>query len=322
MKFIIPIQNLIIENIYILDEIILIPHKFFDELEDYLNNCSLDKGCLDKIIEVLEICKYEYIKNYSNYVVALLNYPFSNKQFESNIPTEEFIFLEELCYKVDRALDYFRLSYCHFNKLELLPGIPGIVENFRKGVVVDVENNRCRELLGNVYNIYVNPGIGLYVDSMDGLTQSIDYKLLFCGRTDEVYNRCRMAISRVNQALYFNNVNASFVYLMSTLDMLASENYLGFQKVKTCIISFVATNKKDYYEKCEELKKISKDIRTEIVHNGKSLYDLYSSNKEINTMLNYLTWIILLYCEKVIELGIEDFASLDIEREKRLINFS
>lgn len=316
MKFIIPIQNLVIDSIIELDNIIILPAHFEIE-DDLIEDDFLSPDKRDSILNTLNLCAKEYVQFYSSYVVALFEYPFSSDKFSQNIPIEEFAFLEKICYKVDRALDYLRLTQCYFGNREILPGIPGIIGNFRRGIVIDVENKLSRELLGHVYNIYTNPGIGLYVDFINN--NDSFYKIMSdINRTDVVYNTCRGALARVNEAMYFNNINTSFVYLMSTLEMLASHEYIQFKKVKTYILAFVATNKTDYYQKSERLKNISKTIREQVVHNGKNLYDLFDDHNEASKLLNFLTELIVLYCEQVITLNIKDFDTLVIERNRRI----
>lgn len=50
--------------------------------------------------------------------------------------------------------------------------------------------------------------------------------------------------------------------------------------IKGKIISYVATDKKHYHSLSEKFKYYSKDLRTEIVHNGKRIEDLLTA-KEI-----------------------------------------
>lgn len=73
---------------------------------------------------------------------------------------------------------------------------------------------------------------------------------------------------------------------------------------------------------CEKLRDISENIRTEIVHNGNNLYDLYASSLQVKNLLWYLTGVIVNYCESVINTGITNFADLEKEREERIQLFS
>lgn len=149
MKFIILIQNLVIDYVIELDNIILLPSHFNYIEEELIEMSSVER---DYYLHILDLCHEEYERCYCNYVVALFDYPFSADKFNRNTPVEEFMFLEKICYKVDRALDYIRLTQCYFGNKEILPGIPGIIKNYRRGIVIDIENKQSRELLGHVYN--------------------------------------------------------------------------------------------------------------------------------------------------------------------------
>lgn len=323
MKFIIPIQNLVIDNIFKLGGVILVPPRFFHDDSIEFEDCMFNETDKNDISSIFDICQKDYLKQCSNYTVAMLECPFTLSEFNRNIPVEEFIFLEKVCYKVERALDYLRLLYCQIGHMESLPGIPGIIGGYRTGIVIDTNNKQSRSLLGNIYNIYVTPGIGLYADNIEAEeVNSPFYNIIFSERTDVVYNTCRVALARINEAMYMNNINTSFTYLMSTLEMLASDEYIQFKKVKTSIVSFIANDKLDYHMKCEKLRNMSENIRTEIVHNGKNLYDLFNSETEVNKLLHYLTYIILEYCESVINTGIVDFNTLLLEKERRIDCFN
>ena len=97
---------------------------------------------------------------------------------------------------------------------------------------------------------------------------------------------------------------------------------MQFKKVKTNIVAFIATSKSDYHNKCDKLRGISEDIRTEIIHNGKNLYDIMDYNSEINKLLGFLVDTIVTYCENVVKLEIYDENELIKERDRRILQFT
>lgn len=319
MKFIIPIQSLVLLDVVTLGDVILIPGDFLNTDRKMFEFES--HPLYGEVTSILRICHDEYFRYYSKLTVAILDYEYSQENFHNCVPDEEFTFLEKICYEVDRALDYLRISYCHFTTKEILPGIPGIVDTFRKGIVVDTETELSREILGRVYQIYTKPGIGLDIDFIQ-YDDELYKQVFFSTRKDEVYLNCRYALTRVNEALYMNNDNISFIYLMSTLEMLADSEFIQFKKVKTYILAFTSRSKNEYQTKSQQFIDISKNIRTEVVHNGKSLFDLLGSNKEICDLLNFLMFIIIDYCEQVLRTNITAFENLTIERDLRISNFS
>ena len=157
--------------------------------------------------------------------------------------------------------------------------------------------------------------IGLQIDYIDGGL----YEYFFLSnRDDEIYTVCRNAFTRLSEAMYMNSANTSFVYLMSTIEMLADKEYIKFTKAKTNILAFIATSKKEYLEKLEWFKEVSKVIRTEVVHNGKSIYEILHGEQEVERLLNRLMSIIVVYCGNVLETEITSFDELTIERAKRI----
>lgn len=310
MKCIVPIQNLKIEEIIELDDIILVPAHVYSYKENYRDFYEEEAPLVSKVFGILNNCALEYQSQFSGFVTAIIDYPVAQEQFENTVPLNDFYLLERICNKVDRHLDKVRLKKCYFGNKEMLPGIAGVIDNYQRGFIIDMESNLVRDMLGHVYNIFSIPGIGLEIDSDDLVNEPKFDALFMTERTDEVFLSCRSAISRINEAYYFNNYNAAFVYLMSTLEMLASNNYMQFKKVKTNIAAFIATNKSDYHLICESLRNISEEIRTEIVHNGKDLYDLMDSEQELTKLFGFIVNTIITYCENVIDTGITNFNDL------------
>lgn len=324
MKVMIPIPNLIIENVMQLGDITLIPHEYFmlyerQELE--YDELTFNNSAKSEIESVMNLCIKEYYKEHFNKTaVALFEHNISIQEYSTPIAIEEFALLEKLCDKVDRALDFIRLNYCNICNKEELPGIPGILDGYRRGIFINLSDKTCRAILGNVCNIYYQPGIGAYPYVSSPINDSPNmYSYLFSERQDPVYQNCRAAFIRINEAMYMNNLNSAFIYLISTLEMLANAKTNGFSACKPLLLPFLATSKANYHNLSEELRNISEDIRTPIVHNGKSLYNLIPPihPDEIKNLLGRLTMHIVNYCTEVIDTGITSFDELALERTER-----
>ncbi|MEH7526259.1 hypothetical protein V7149_23780, partial [Bacillus sp. JJ1503] len=104
--------------------------------------------------------------------------------------------------------------------------------------------------------------------------------IITSNRKDDVLLLCRSAVKRLNESMYMNNLDTSFIYLMSTLEMIASDRFIKFEKVKSKIVPFIASDKKFYHRLSEELKRFSMEIRTEVVHNGKPLHEVAPEDYE------------------------------------------
>lgn len=60
------------------------------------------------------------------------------------------------------------------------------------------------------------------------------------------------------------------------------------------------------------------DLRTEIIHNGKSIFDLYDNYEDVYKLLNSIKLIIIEYINSVAKKNIQTFDALEIERKKSL----
>ncbi|HCZ9905040.1 TPA: hypothetical protein SGC98_000531, partial [Staphylococcus aureus] len=129
----------------------------------------------------------------------------------------------------------------------------------------------------------------------------------------------REAIHRVSESMYMNNLNTSFVYLLSTLEMLSSREYLNFKKTKSKILPFISYSKYQYHKCSEYLRNISENLRTEIIHNGKSIFDLYDNYEDVYKLLNWIKLIIIEYISNIVKKNIQTFDDLEKER-KKIIN--
>ena len=68
----------------------------------------------------------------------------------------------------------------------------------------------------------------------------------------------------------------------------------------------------------DEFREIYKDLRTQVVHCGKSLYDVLPSEKEVDKTINKLVQYIVNYCTAVLMKDIFTFEELEAERAELL----
>lgn len=184
-------------------------------------------------------------------------------------------FLSSVIEKVNRTLDFIRIYYCNVaNQLEL-PGIPSVLEDGFSLVLLlnPTDENMYKVLVERLYGLRVVDGMGLMYDVKDIIDDPIFYTL-FSEEEDEISLLCKSIIKRVNEAMYIPDIDSRFIYLMSTIETLASPKYIGFGDVKKKIGPIICENKQRYHEFGREMRDVSQNLRTEIVHNGKSLVEL------------------------------------------------
>ena len=223
----------------------------------------------------------------------------------------------------DKDLDYFRVRYGNYRNKEQLPGLAGYdtsgiktVYQFSKDQNGDIHWDT---ILGRVSHFPVD-GLGLYIDCFDTDDYSnAYYKILYdkC-RDDEVYKICRYALQRIANSYYISDFTSTFIFLWTTLEAIASLEYENVKKWKGKVISYIVQDQTNYNKLSDYIKNISKNVRTELVHNGKliQMLDGYNTTLLIDQELNTIKNIIIDYVIAVYNTGIESFADLDIHRKE------
>ncbi|MCY8798227.1 MULTISPECIES: hypothetical protein [Bacillus subtilis group] len=311
----VPIRNLSIESVFKIDDIIFSPTYTKDDVKDLSYTDTVTKDEFEEIQNYIKGLKSSIYSSLENTVVAIIK---DDKIKCANVQ-EASMFINNVCEKIDRSLDYFRLSYCRIGLYETLPSLPGIIDGFKSVYIFDNNSQKYKLIVGDEISILYQKGIGLQIsiDPSKRDLNNIDSKCIFSKRTDEVFINCRTALTRVNEAMYMTNLNAAFIYLMSTIEMLADRNkYLQFSKVKSKILPFLAEDKKQYHELSKFTKHLSKDIREQVVHNGKNIYELYTYKEQVERELFRLTGLIVNYVRKVISLDIYTFKELEEKRKE------
>lgn len=239
-------------------------------------------------------------------------------------PSESFYCCDFISDLADKELDYFRISYGNYSNKDQLPGLAGYdissgtktVYQFSKGQNGEIYWDTIR---GRISSFLVD-GIGLYIDGFDTSDYSEDcYKILYDKyRNDEVYKICRYALQRVASSYYISDFTNTFIFLWTTLEAIASPEYENVKKWKGKVIAYIVQDKTNYNELGEYIKKISKDVRTELVHNGKliQMLDGYSTMSAVDKELTKIKNIIINYVIAVYNTGIESFTDLDIYRKE------
>ena len=312
MYFLIPIQNLFVERVMKLGNSFLIPTQYFIQ---YWDNKLLYENNHDAttIHHLMEMCLEVYSDCYRDNSAILMEY---NAPAIPQSPDQQMLFLESICNKADRCLDFIRLVECDHFEQETIPGLPGIASGYRNAIAIDTKKDEVSTVLGKVFNHYHLSGLGLYsdIDSPQKEYPNL-YRNIFSSRTDEVYLACRAAYTRINESMYFNNINIAFIYLISTIEMLANssldeEKHISFKKTKGKILKFLYKNQ-DYDKMSEFFKFISKDVRTLVVYKGVDIADVYNNDTQLKTDFRKLVSVITDYCDIIIGTGITTFDELD-----------
>lgn len=313
--YVVPIVNFVVESVFKLGDVYFSPPYTQAEVSGLSFTDTITKSEFKRIQNYVSLFNDANQKTMTNTTFAITNY----EGFGYRNIQEAFILVDKVCEKVDRTLDYFRLTNCQVGNFETLPGPPGYLPDGFKTIYRWENNANTFKIVPGEVTFIIQKGIGLmpFSEPRGSDSNQIEYKCIFSMRNDEVFLNCRAALTRVNEAMYMNNLNAAFIYLMTTIEMLADKDkMLQYKKVKTKILPFIAVDKSDYHNLSEYIRDLSEFKRTEIVHNGKNIYDLYTNKPQIIKELFKVTGLIIRYVENVAALQIYTFEELENKRNE------
>lgn len=306
--YILPLAYIVIESPLQIGNVILTPSLKVIESGHFHTDFSLISMFNKK--EFLSILSTSQLKEDALVI-------FKDDFFEPTTVDQNYYFINKLSQKADRTLDIIKINENNFGVPEQLPGIPGITSNGWQ-VAEQLTDHKLRTINGKVM-FMIREGIGLYpIDLSSNIYEDKLYNCLYV-TSNEINLLFREAIHRVSESMYMNNLNTSFVYLLSTLEMLSSREYLNFKKTKSKILPFISYSKYQYHKCSEYLRNISENLRTEIIHNGKSIFDLYDNYEDVYKLLNWIKLIIIEYISNIVKKNIQTFDDLEKER-KKIIN--
>lgn len=303
--YILPLAYIVIESPLQIGNVILTPSLKVIESGHFHTDFSLISMFNKK--EFLSILSTSQLKEDALVI-------FKDDFFEPTTVDQNYYFINKLSQKADRTLDIIRINENNFGVPEQLPGI---TSNGWQ-VAEQLTDHKLRTINGKVM-FMIREGIGLYpIDLSSNIYEDKLYNCLYV-TSNEINLLFREAIHRVSESMYMNNLNTSFVYLLSTLEMVSSREYLNFKKTKSKILPFISYSKYQYHKCSEYLRNISENLRTEIIHNGKSIFDLYDNYEDVYKLLNWIKLIIIEYISNIVKKNIQTFDDLEKER-KKIIN--
>lgn len=302
LLIIIPIQRLHIEHSIVLKNITLSSNIALNEGSNiFINNKKYAIGLLNKsnVLNLFSEC-------FAIYHID-----------ELDICEDEIKLVEQLIKPVDYALDSLRVSLNSFSFREQVIGTPGFYEGNKVAVVLSDDFESYKIIKGKELYYELSDGIGC--DATGFYTDEND--IVLSSREDEVYVRYRNTLHKLFKAIQIYDANTCFAYLFSTIegmDCSASDN---FKTKKIRILSFIAKSQNEFDILSQQFYFYSKIVRTEIIHAGKSLYDILPWNK-INDLLDDLYFLVVRFCMASIESYATTFSELNEKICEKCNNFS
>ena len=236
-------------------------------------------------------------------------HPIDRSQLEANDHDSDITLLSTLAGTAERSFDLLRLNYCRLDLPDTLPGPIGVwdIATPYVGALIyfPAESSWC-EIAGaaaSYASIVAGIGLDLYGCYADHPPSETD---------GEVGAIAAHALSLLSDAMHARNDTAKFVRCMTLLEFLGSpDEYKQWKKLKGEIACHSASNKADYLNKIEELRKFTSSenerneqcgYRTLVVHHGKFIEDILPSRDDRRKLFRKLQS----YCHAVIDDMIEN----------------
>jgi hypothetical protein len=228
-------------------------------------------------------------------------------------------FADIICNKINHGLDYIILSTLDISQRNCLPSLAGIKNSIRFAFMLDDIENIVHPIPGKVFAQYCcSPDT--FIIKKDFCIDNIKlFNAIFNTRNDEIAILCKNALKRVVDCYYISDYTIQITYMFDILDMLDPNDIEG-KYLKSHILPFIAIDIDDYHNKCKNFRILRDKYRNPLIHYGKSIYDLVTSQTDIYNIFNQIKEIIISYCETVISLNATSFEALNVELEKAKIN--
>ncbi len=232
-----------------------------------------------------------------------------SSQLKTHDHDSDITLLSKLAGFAERSFDLLRLNYCRLDLPDTLPGPVGvwdIATPYVGATIYFPDQNSWCEIAGAAASYAsIVAGIGLDLYNCHTSHPPSD-------SNGEVGAIAAHALSLLSDAMHARNDTAKFVRCMTLLEFLGSpDEYKQWKKLKGEIACHVATNKADYLNTTEELRKFTSlenehneqcGYRTLVVHHGKFIEDILPIRKNRRDLFRKLQN----YCHAVINDMIEN----------------
>lgn len=224
-------------------------------------------------------------------------------------------FADIICDKINHGLDYIILSTLDISQRNSLPSLAGIKDTIRFAYMLDDIENIIHPIPGKVFAQYCSSPDSFIIKKDFRIDDVLLFNAIFNTRNDEIAMLCKNALKRVVDCYYISDYTIQITYMFDILDMLDPNNTEG-KYLKSHVLPFIAIDKTDYHQKCNNFRILRDKYRNPLIHYGKSIYDLTTNQTEIYDIFNQIELIIISYCKTVISLNVSSFTLLNIELEK------
>ncbi|GAB1773227.1 hypothetical protein [Priestia megaterium] len=296
---IIPVKDLKISEKYCVNNISIYPVNTVDKEELKGNKIDFD------FLNIQE----EF------YDSALIVFPIEH--FRKNIlgsltPRERNRVLDRSFEKADDVLNVFRYIYSNFDKASNLSQKAGYINSIYSGLLIFYPELYTFDFVKEKYKMNNQIlGQGLFINQQEHKETLDKHFSIFKEDCGEVGNILKHSLRLYSNIVQSNNLTNKFMQAMSLIEYLANPfEYEKMQVAKTKLLPFTANNRQVYHELCERFKLLTslKDekgkqigLRTNIVHNGRTLEEMLEKDYEGNLLIRELQLYVCNYIEKAFD---------------------
>jgi len=209
-----------------------------------------------------------------------------------------------------------RFYRCDYNIPEQLPSKPGVWADRYSAALVYFPQHSAGFIQAHEVELKIfSKGIG-----MDFFTTDlVNGHPLMQETLSEVGNITRHALRMNTQILESDNNTVKFVQIMILFDYLGNPyEYENFTKLKGKLVTMLTNDKTMYYDLSVRFKDLSKNIRTEIVHNGKRVEDLFPAIDKRKALFRELQgYVFVLIKSLIIHIDLTWAQYDDMRKKKR-----
>lgn len=224
------------------------------------------------IIEILPRLKEE---SKDTAIVIGYNLPRLMNDYMSSVKLRE-QFVDYICNKMNEVFYYDMLTFGDNINGHLLPPRLGVKDGIRTIYEFIEDELYVRGIPGSIFSEYQIPEKNYFCMNTE---RNEIYKLLYENDND-ISRVSKRTLINLCESEYIDNWTQRISFLFDILDGIDSRTYDGEKAVKL-LFTFISVDKSDYIAKMREMKNYKTKYRNPILHGGKEIYDIGSSEEEI-----------------------------------------
>lgn len=293
-----------------------IPEKFeADKIKDKGGSNDLR----DLITSITQIDKEVYLHN----PVVVFRDSITIDKYKNLSHKEDVELIKKYSEKAEDVLDLIRFFECNYITPEILPARAGLWDDRYSTSLIYFPVFKIGFVQSREVEIKtLIKGIGAEFTNVE-LINSLPIFIYSNNELGEVGRICKYALKLNTLITESDNQSNKFIQVMTLFEYLGNPiEYEAFQKIKGKIITYIAKDKTDYNKLSLDFINYSKNLRTEIIHNGKRIEELLTTIEIQNLFIFFHQTIYTLLYDFMMNYDLDwiDYETKRQNRQKQIIN--